>query len=593
MKEFNYPFDAQTLIRKKKRLKRELLNSNQNFISKKIAVLGGSTTAEVVDQLELFLLNYGIKPTFYQSEYGKFWEDAVYGNSELDSFNPDLVYIHTNWHNITAFPAVADSAEDVQTLQDNEYARLEVMWDKLAEKFGCPIIQNNFDRPNIRLLGNRDIYDIHGKANFIFNLNREMYGYAQNHPNFFINDLDYISSQYGLDGFNDRQIWAMYKYCCPIEAIPLIAHSVATIIKSIYGKNKKVVVCDLDNTLWGGVVGDDGAAGIKIGQEDPKGQIFWSFQNYLKDLESMGVLLAVNSKNDYGNAIEGLNHPEGVLKEGDFVAIKANWQNKDQNMSELASELNLGIDSFVFADDNPVERELIDNLNCGIAVPDLDQPENYIKTIDHNGYFEATAITDDDLTRTKMYHSNAKRKSLEQISSSYEDFLDNLQMKALIHPFEPLYIERIAQLTNKSNQFNLTTRRYSEEDIKTMANSKNHICLYAKLEDKYGDNGVVSVVIGEKDGGNLNIKLWLMSCRVLKRELEYAVLDELVRKATQTGINKITGYYYPTAKNSMVKNLYGDFGFTKVSDRDGNTVWELDISNYTPKNKHISVSTEH
>ncbi|MBQ0111267.1 MAG: HAD-IIIC family phosphatase, partial [Oscillospiraceae bacterium] len=334
--------------------------------------------------------------------------------------------------------------------------------------------------------------------------------------------------------------------------------------------------------------------GLQIGQEGAKGQVFWNFQRYLKDLKDIGVLLAINSKNDYENAITGLNHPEGVLKENDFVAIKANWLNKDVNMKELANELNLGIDSFVFADDNPVEREIIDGLDCGIAVPDLTSAEDFIKVIDHNGYFETTALTKDDLARTEMYHSNAKRKSLEAVSTSYDDFLDNLEMKALIHPFEPVYIKRIAQLTNKSNQFNLTTMRCSEEDIKSMADSQNYLCLYAKLEDKYGDNGVVSVVIGEKVDRALHIRLWLMSCRVLKRDLEYAVLDELVNKASKMDIDTVVGYYYPTAKNSMVKNLYGDFGFTlRSEDNDGNAVWELSTKGYVAKNKHISVITEH
>ncbi|MBQ0110712.1 MAG: HAD family hydrolase, partial [Oscillospiraceae bacterium] len=244
MKAFDYPFDTQVLIRKKRRFKRELLNGSEKFLSKRIAVLGGSTTAEVVDQLEIFLLNYGIKPEFYQSEYGKFWQDAVIDNGALKEFKPDLIYIHTNWRNISSFPQIADGEEDVNSLFEQEYAVFEQMWDKLGSDFNCPIIQNNFDRPNVRLLGNRDIYDIHGKANFILRLNQSMVDYAQKYENFYINDIDYLSAMYGLDRWNDSQFWAMYKYCCPIDAIPMLAHSVATIVKSIYGKNKKVLVCD-------------------------------------------------------------------------------------------------------------------------------------------------------------------------------------------------------------------------------------------------------------------------------------------------------------------------------------------------------------
>lgn len=591
MDVFSYPVDSKHLLRKKMRIKQQLLSKNIQYVEKKIVVLGGSTTNEIVDQLELFLLNYGIKPTFYQSEYAQYWQDAVFGNEELDSFQPDIVFIHTNWRNITAFPTTASSVEEVNQLLDDQFAHFSVMWDKIAERYACPVIQNNFDRPAWRLLGNSDISDYRGKTNFISRLNQKLYDYAQGHKGFYVNDIDYLAANYGLEKWSNPLYWHMYKYSLCLDAIPSLAKSVADIIKSIYGKNKKVLVCDLDNTLWGGVVGDDGVEGIQVGPEVPTGQIYSEFQSYVKELKSIGVLLAVNSKNDEENAIAGLNHPDGVLKPDDFVNIKANWENKDRNMQAIAAELNLGIDSFVFIDDNPTEREIMRQADFGVAIPEMDKVENYIRILDNNGYFEVTSLSADDLSRVKMYQENAKRTQLQQSLGSYEDFLKSLEMKATIRNFEPIYIQRIAQLTNKSNQFNLTTLRCSESDITHMKDSPDYLCLYGKLEDKFGDNGVVSVVAGERIGDELHMRLWLMSCRVLKRGMEDAMLDTLVSDAQQIGIKTIKGYYYPTAKNNMVRDFYQRMGFTLESaDETGNTVWTLDVATYAPKHPSIEIT---
>ncbi len=591
MEILEYPIDSKTLLRKKIRIKKELLANGTAFIEKRVAVLGGSTTNEIVDQLELFLLNYGIKPVFYQSEYAQYWQDAVFGNEELDSFKPDIVYIHTNWRNITNFPTVQSTPGETEALLDEEFNHFSLMWAKIEERYACPIIQNNFDRPNYRLLGNSDISDFRGKTNYISRLNQLLYGYAQEHRNFYINDIDYLAACYGLEAWSNPLYWNMYKYSLCLDAVPSLAKSIADIIKSIYGKNKKTLVLDLDNTLWGGVVGDDGVEGIQIGPEVPMGQIYSEFQKYVKDLKSIGVLLAVNSKNDEENAIAGLNHPDGILKPDDFVNIKANWENKDRNMLNIAAELNLGIDSFVFADDNPTEREIMKQAGFGVAVLPMDNVENYIRMIDRGGYFEVTSLSSDDLSRVEMYKANQQRAKLEQSVGNYEDFLKSLDMKAVIRNFEPIYMQRIAQLTNKSNQFNLTTLRCSESDITKMAESSDYLCLYGKLEDKFGDNGVVSVVAGEKIADELHMRLWLMSCRVLKRGMEDAMLDTLVSDAQKDGMKAIIGYYYPTAKNGMVKDFYSRMGFSPVEqDENGNTVWRLETGSYTPKNPAIDIS---
>ena len=243
---FNYPLDTETLLRKKRRLRKELLAQNPHPLQKRIAILGGSTTNEVADQLGLFLLQYGIQAEFYQSEYGQYWQDAMFGTPELDGFHPDVIYIHTNWRNIINFPTTATPQAEIDAMLNAEYSRFEQMWQALEAKFHCPVIQNNFDRPNYRLMGNRDIWDPHGRSNYLSRLNQRFYAYAAAHEDFYINDIDYLSADYGLTAWGDAFFWHMYKYAMCLDAIPSLANSVANIIKSLYGRNKKALVLDLD-----------------------------------------------------------------------------------------------------------------------------------------------------------------------------------------------------------------------------------------------------------------------------------------------------------------------------------------------------------
>jgi len=303
----------------------------------------------------------------------------------------------------------------------------------------------------------------------------------------------------------------------------------------------------------------------------------------------LGVILCVNSKNDHDNAIDGLNHPEGCLKPNDFIVIKANWENKDRNIIEIADELNILPESLVFVDDNPAERGIVEAQVEGIAVPEIDKPENYIRIIDRNGYFEVTNFSEDDIKRNEMYAANAQRAKLNKSFENYEEYLMSLDMNAQIKQFENIYLPRITQLTNKSNQFNLTTRRYQEQEIKDVMESDAHIALYGKLSDKFGDNGIISVIIGRRDKDVLHMELWLMSCRVLKRGMEAAMMDDVIRRARERGIKKVIGYYYKTAKNNMVRDFYSQFGFKKVSEENEDSVWEIETGSYEYKNKVIKV----
>lgn len=592
MKELEYPFDPEWILKKKKALKRELLqNTQQTFLEKKIAILGGSTTRDIRDILELFLLNYGIRPCFYESEYNQYYADGMFPNPALEEFHPDILYIHTSNRNIEQYPSLEDDRTLVTQKLQAEYERFQALWEHLHAVYGCPVIQNNFEPPLYRLLGNRDASDHRGRWNYIQRLNQMFYEYADTHQDFYIHDICYEAADYGLERWSDPFYWNMYKYAMCVPAIPYTAFQLARIIKSIFGRNKKVLNLDLDNTLWGGVIGDDGPENIEIGQETSLGQTYAEFQDYLKQHKKLGVLLSVNSKNNEETALSGLERADSVLKREDFVAFRANWEPKSHNLYATAEELKLLPESFVFVDDNPAEREIVRQEVPGAAVPEITKVEEYIRVLDRSGFFEVTNFSEDDLKRNEMYLANEQRNRMQKNFVDYGDYLRSLEMKARIGAFDPAYFSRIAQLTNKSNQFNLTTHRYSQSEIEQIAADPQYLTLCGRLEDKFGDNGVVSIVIGRKEKDVLHIELWLMSCRVLKRGMEYAMMDTLVKQCRDYGIRQIYGYFYPTAKNAMVKDFYALQGFEKLEeDADGNAKWSFRIpEQYTLKNQVITV----
>ncbi len=611
MRELEYPFDGEEILKKSKKIKRALLEERSDFLEKRIAVLGGSTTHDIIRILELFLLEQGIRPVFYESEYAQYWQDVMFDNPLLADFAPDLIFIHTSNRNVTAYPAMQDKEEQIEALLSEQYEHFRVMWEKIADTYHCPVIQNNFEYPFYRLLGNQEAVYLQGRICFLNRLNEKFYQYAREHESFYIHDINYLSAAYGLDKWADPLYWHMYKYAMCMQAVPAFAHNLSNIIKAIFGKNRKALVLDLDNTLWGGVVGDDGPENLEIGQETPMGQVYAEFQAYVRAQKEIGVMLTVNSKNEYDNAMAGLKHPEGILRPEDFVLIKANWEPKSSNMSAISQELNILQDSLVFVDDNPAEREIVRAQTPGVTAPEIGTPEQYIRVLDHGGFFEVTTLSEDDGKRNEMYRANLERKRQQERFADYHEYLLSLEMKGTIRPFEPVYMARIAQLTNKSNQFNLTTRRYTQSDIEAFAADRRYLTRYGKLTDRFGDNGVVSVVIGRRGsaedaavyrrgerpvsgaGGDvLHLELWLMSCRVLKRDMEAAMMDSVVEACADCGVRTIMGYYYPTAKNAMVKEFYREMGFEKTEETDtGVTIWRFAIpEDYRKKNTVIAVN---
>ncbi|MEI8185757.1 MAG: HAD-IIIC family phosphatase [Chlorobiaceae bacterium] len=588
----NYPYDSHYLLRKKKAIRRDLLHQSE-LLDKRIAILGGSTTAEVKDMLEIFLLQDGIRPVFYESEYNQYFEDLIFPNPSLNEFAPDIVYIHTTNLNIKRFPSFQESNAEIDELLSSEVSRFKLMWDSVATHFACPIIQNNFELPYFRGLGNLDGYDIHGRARYVSELNLRFAEHARGRSNLYLNDINYLAAWFGLERWYDKHFWYSYKYAMNYEAIPILADSVASIIKAIYGKTKKCLVLDLDNTLWGGVIGDDGVNGIQIGKETPEAEAFSEFQQYCRMLKERGIILAVCSKNEERNAHEGFAHPDSILKLEDFSAFKANWEPKYQNIRSIAQILNIGIDSLVFADDNPVEREIVQIQEPEVKVPVLGSDvAHYINILDKTGYFEPVSLSSDDVHRSSFYDDNKVRQKHQGAFLNYEDFLRSLEMKAEIKPFVPIYLDRITQLINKTNQFNLTTRRYTQSEVEEIANKSNYITLYGRLRDKFGDNGLISIIVGEVIKSAIHIDLWLMSCRVLKRGMEDAMFQQLVSIAKSQKITTIYGYYYPTSKNKMVSGLLGQMGFNKKGDIDSSkTTWQFEIpKDYTIKKLLIEVT---
>jgi FkbH-like protein len=545
-----------------------------------------------VDLLELLLLAEGFRPVFYQSEYNRYYEEAVFESESLLSFRPEIAYIHTSCVNVQGFPPLTATGTDFDQSVRAETQRFKGIWQSLHDKIGCLVIQNNFELPPINILGNFDSVSFAGKTRFVNALNLEFAREAAGNRKLLIQDVNALSARLGTNNWFDWNRWFSYKILTTPDASLALARSLAAMVRAVYGKSRKCLVLDLDNTLWGGVIGDDGLERIKIGRETPVAEAFTAFQEYCLELRKRGVLLAVCSKNNEDVAKEGFTHPDSVLRLEHFSAFKANWFPKHENILSIAAELNLGVDSFVFVDDNPAERALVAAQLPMVAVPDVGSDvSKFASVVQAAQYFEPFRISVEDLQRAEQYAANSERAALQSKFANYGEYLDSLNMTAEIDCFAREYLDRIAQLTNKTNQFNLTTRRFTFAEIEALSSSPQHVTLYGKLSDEFGDNGLVSVVVGRIEANLLHVDLWLMSCRVLNREMELAMLDRLVEQAQRRNISAIKGYYIRTAKNGMVADHYQKLGFRGESrDPEGqSSEWTLPISAYDPKTRHIRI----
>jgi FkbH-like protein len=416
-------------------------------------------------------------------------------------------------------------------------------------------------------------------VNFLLRLNAAFAAYARKHSRFLINDIHFLSAQVGLAAWHDRTYWYNFHMALGPTATVVLAQNVAAIVKSVYGKTKKCLVLDLDNTLWGGIIGDDGVQNLMLGRDHPVGEAFVDFQRYVKDLKRRGVILAVCSKNEAKNAKEGFSHPDSVLRVEDFSVFKANWGLKPDNIRTAALELNIGLDSMVFVDDDPAERALVARELPEVAVPDVGSDvSKFAEILEHEGYFEVAKVVQDDLSRSSYYSSNAQRSAYQADFRDYGEFLASLEMTAEIGPFLSVYLERITQLINKTNQFNLTTRRYTSAEVEAISRDPGFLTLYGRLADRFGDNGLVSVLIGRVTYETVELDVWVMSCRVLQREMELAMFDALVEECNARDIRKIVGVYNPSKKNGIVAGHYASLGFSRLDAASGDReLWQYDV----------------
>jgi len=565
MDTINYLFDSTEILKKRRILKRQLLEQNKHFLEKRIAILSGSTIGDIKDVLELFLLSFGIKPHFFVGQYNRFYEDIMFDNKEIIDFKPDIIYMHTSARNLsdTSLPE-----------------KLKAVWEKIRESYGCSIIQNNFElMPYAAIDKNRQINA----------LNIQLEDYANELSNFYVNDMQRLAACVGLDNWFNEQDYYLYKYTFSVTAIPFVCYNIAKIIKSLYGKNQKCIVLDLDNTLWGGVVGDVGTLGIALGPETALGEAYVAFQKYVKNLYREGIILAVCSKNDEKIAKEAFRNPYMVLRLDDIAVFCANWNSKAENILYISEQLNILPESIVFIDDNPAEREMVRQSLPEVKVPEVSDVSDFIWHIEKAGYFYATSVSDDDKKRNDYYAADAKRKDAKQSYIDYSEYLRSLHMSSVIKSFNAEALERITQLINKTNQFNLTTKRYSQSDLDKIAFDNRFITLFATLDDKFGTNGIVSALIGEIIEDSLHICLWVMSCRVFKRDLELAIFDSLVDICSKKGLGNLVGYYYQTEKNGYVSGLFDDLGFNKTAA----DTWEFEITaEYKFKNETIKLKKD-
>jgi FkbH-like protein len=408
-------------------------------------------------------------------------------------------------------------------------------------------------------------------------------------------DVNALASLVGHAAWSAGRYWYAAKYPFATSMIPLYADNVMRIIAAQMGRSRRVLVLDLDNTLWGGIVGDDGIEGLALGSGSALGEAHSALQRMALSLKERGIILCVSSKNDEAIALDAFrNHPEMILKEDDIVAFRVNWEDKAANIKAIADAINLGLDSFVFLDDNPAERKRVRDALPPVAVPELPaDPCEWVGVFQAAGYFEQSGFSKEDQQRAGFYKANALRAARLERIGDHDEYLRSLSMTLSIAPFDSAGRKRIAQLISKSNQFNVTTRRYSETEIEAMQSNSEVLTLQARLEDIFGDNGMISAVICRQTGRIWEVDTWIMSCRVLGRRVEETILQYLVEQARVRGITEIVGRYIPTAKNGLVRDHFSKLGFAQTGSQDGETTWQLAIASYGEKNLPLKVTLPH
>ncbi len=514
----------------------------------------------------------------YEGDYNSINTEVLDERSGLYAFGPDVVILLPDSSDILTFPSLLSSQEEVDAVLDAECARFRLLWQKLGERKQVQIVQSNIVIPLERQLGSLEADYPSSRTSFLRALNLRL---TKEHPsNVGIVDLEELSSRVGKINWFDRPAFFNAKLAYSMRFLPDVAVLFAQRVKALSSGVRKCLVLDLDNTLWGGVVGDDGIEGIRLDPNDAVGEAYLAFQKYALLLKERGVILAICSKNDEVIAREPfLKHEHMKLTLQDIASFVANWDDKVSNLKRIAAELNLGLDALVFFDDNPMERDIVRKMLPEVYVVDVpEDPADYAFALDSESPFEWGAVTAEDLRRAASYSSANARKTLELAYDDYDEYLKSLGMVGTVWDAQDIDLQRFVQLTNKTNQFNLRTRRYSEAEVRAFSESSDSMCLCANLEDKFDDYGIISCVVLKKVDNVCSIENWVMSCRVFKRGVEYFVFGGIAEAARRLGCTTIRAEYIPSKKNALVKRLYDDLGFRRVSSSgDGRIEYLLDL----------------
>jgi FkbH-like protein len=570
-----------------KELKRNLKSDLSGYPSFELALVGDTATQLLCTAIRGMGVERGYNIDLFEAEYNQVERQLLDPTSDLYQFGADFIVIFQSTHKLGEHHAML-STEQQATLADDRIGFLASVCENPVLA-GKKIIYFNYPEIGDTVFGS---YANKVDSSFTFQvrkLNFELMHLSQQYQNLFICDLAELQNKFGRDKMFAANVYTSTEMILSMDALPYVASRVMDIVCAVKGQFKKCLILDLDNTVWGGVIGDDGLEGIQLGHCLGIGKAFTEFQMWVKKLKQRGIIICVASKNNEDTAKEPFEkHPDMVLKLDDIAVFQANWETKVDNIRTIQSILNIGFDSMVFLDDNPFERNMVRENIKGITVPELpENPEDYLEYLYSQNLFETASYSNLDKDRTKQYQVEAQRVSLSKTFTNEADFLKSLNMVSVVSGFSKFNTPRVAQLSQRSNQFNLRTVRYTDADIEALANDPNVIDLSFTLEDKFGDNGLIAVVIMKPlDKETLFVDTWFMSCRVLKRGMENFTLNTMVEKAKAAGYKKIIGEYLPTAKNMMVAEHYPQLGFEPV-EGSKTAQWFLDIDNYKEKDDYI------
>lgn len=565
-------------------LKKNLKKDFNNHKIIKVAVLGDTATQLLSQALRGTGFDQGFDLQIWEADFNQIERQVFDPSSELYQFNPEIVVFFHSAHKLLAKYNKL-KPELYSNLAETQMELIDDISSTLNSHIQAKIIYYNYTEINDSVFGN---YANKFEASFLFQLrklNYELMVFAASHSNFFLCDLSTIQNQSGKAKFFQTSVYINTEMVLSIDILPEVAAKTVDLIGAMRGSFKKCLIVDLDNTMWGGVIGDDGLENIQLGSLGI-GKAFTEFQYWIKKLKNRGIILAVCSKNTESVAKEPFEkHPDMVLHLEDIAVFVANWENKVDNIRQIQGILNIGFDSIVFLDDNPFERNIVRENIPEITVPELpEDPADFLEFLYQLNLFETISISSEDAERTKQYRVEAERSVLQKSFTNEDDFLKSLNMVSLVEPFNKFNTPRVAQLSQRSNQFNLRTIRYTEADIEINATSKDIFSFTFTLADKFGDNGLICVIILKKeDKATLFIDTWLMSCRVLKRGMENFALNTIANYAKGKGYTYLKGQYLPTAKNEMVKNHYFHLGFQQSAD-----YWILNVMDYMDKKCFIT-----